>query len=259
MSSMKGPIVRGVEKSRIVDLFRHKKHVNDDATNDLASYVVVDSKDRALLFFSLRCGELFENLDYENLELTKEFWELYQRVNRPDWVRNEAEVAKLDELIAKFRKSGLTPDDIVHLGKKKSDLIEDLKNEPESEISRVSEVFPGVELKFFGITSKSKQVWDETGLPGKVGVALFWRFVIQKLEEMQNLVGCKYLYLFAADDHADGDLVSYYRTRLHLDAHHGLTSNKPHFDFSSWFLYQEIAELARQRKIYFDNFNSGMI
>ena len=126
-------------------------------------------------------------------------------------------------------------------------------------MSRVSEVFPGVELKFFGITQNSKQVWNGTRLPGKVGVTLFWRFVISKLEEMQSVVGCKYVYLFAADEEADGNLVSYYRTRLHLDAHHGLTSNKPRFDFSSWFLYQEIEELKRQRTIYFDNFNSGSI
>ena len=100
-------------------------------------------------------------------------------------------------------------------------------------------VFPGVELKFFVVTERSKHVWNGTHLPGKVGVVLFWSFIFPKLEEIQCFVGCKYVYLFAAYEEAEGDLVSYYRTRLHLDARHGLTSNKPRFDFSSWFLYQD--------------------
>ena len=117
LSSVRGPVVDGAENSRILDLFRHPKHVQDDVNNELASYVIVDSNDRVLLFFSLRCGELFENLDYENLELAKSFLEIYQKVNAlPN--SNQHDIDRLNELTDKVLQAGLTPDDILYLGKK---------------------------------------------------------------------------------------------------------------------------------------------
>ena len=76
-----------------------------------------------------------------------------------------------------------------------------------------------------------------------------------KLEETQQIVGSQYMYLFAVGQEADGHIVTYYRTVLHVDATPVLSSNKSYFDYESMFLYQEISELVKQRQYFFEHFN----
>ena len=63
------------------------------------------------------------------------------------------------------------------------------------------------------------------------------------------------MYLFAADREADGHLVTYYRTVLHINESSRLSANKPFFDYESMFLYQDINYLSNQKKKFFDFFN----
>lgn len=122
---------------------------------------------------------------------------------------------------------------------------------------RVSKAFPAVELKFFGKNANTEEIWSTMNfhISKRLGETLFWKFVIPKLENLREMVGCQYLYLFAADNEPEGSLVNYYKVSLHLDAKPILSANKPIFDKSSIFLYQDINALCKCRDDFFEDFN----
>ena len=101
-----------------------------------------------------------------------------------------------------------------------------------------------------------KGLWASYGLPKRMGETLFWQCVVDKIEEICKRVGCQYLYLFAADNKPDGNLVSYYNTRLHFEKDFDLNANKPHFDFKCRFMCQEIEVLRQNKAHFFEHFNS---
>jgi len=84
-------------------------------------------------------------------------------------------------------------------------------------------------LKLFGTNEAGKEYWKSLGLPKeiKMGETLFWLKVVDTLEQMHKYVGCQYVYLFAADKEADGQLVQYYRVRLGFKSDASLSANKP--------------------------------
>lgn len=87
-----------------------------------------------------------------------------------------------------------------------------------------------------------------------MGMVLFWKFVVDKVLNIQSVVGCKYFYLFAADSSADNTLVSYYNM-LSFSQDMNLGTNKPYFDWKSKFMCQEINNLRKQKDSFFRNFN----
>lgn len=256
LNSISGSKINGQEMSNIINLFKHPYYVQDELNGHLASYLVLAPDNTVLIFFSLRCGELFEKIDHDKIQIARKALDglkllSQQHINPLDTeVREQAMVA-----INNARMAGLTFDDLSHFIGEKLDYVADEGMEPNKLVSRVSKVYSGVELKFYGSNEVGKIYWSKTDLPRKMGLTLFWRFIVPKLEELQKVVGCQYMYLFAADKEADGHLVTYYRTALHIDANHHLSSNKPHFDYTSVFLYQEISELLKQRNYFFDTFN----
>lgn len=249
LATMQG--VRG-NGNNIVGLFRHRQHIKDENKSHLASYVVLAPDDTILLFFSLRCGELFEKVDMDKFKLARAAFDAFEIMSQePD---DSPLYITAKNAVQDAFQAGLSSDDIWVYAQKKDDYIDDERLEPN--VSRVLNVYSGVELKFYGATKAGYDYWNSIGMPRKLGVTLFWEFIIPKLVELQNIVGCQYMYLFAADSDPDGHLVNYYRSVLFINADRALSSNKPSFDYNSVFLYQEISELKKQRNYFFDSFNT---
>ena len=102
-----------------------------------------------------------------------------------------------------------------------------------------------------------------------VGFYVFWEIVINKVLEITQLLGCQYLYLFAADnsDHMVNtnsgqsilydfddeevvptyELVEYYKNELKFQEIQNLAILKPHYDFQCFSLYQPINQLVANR------------
>lgn len=87
----------------------------------------------------------------------------------------------------------------------------------EDEIDKVAETMPGIELSHFCINDtyrdrlrKNKQ--DTKGL----GEYLYFSEILPIVDRVRELIGCKFLYLFAADDTEEEALISYYRDRLNF-------------------------------------------
>lgn len=254
LHSISGPLVDGVNRSSLIDHFRSPKHLDDDKAGALASYVILNKSGEILLFFSIRCGELFEKIDHQKMVLS------HNALVGVNTLKNTTSLSEDDrntalQAIKDALNAGLSYGDFRFYAKKKRTYIGDVSKEPSKAVSRVSVVYSGVELKFFGVNDNAKSFWNGLNLPKKMGETLFWHFIVPKIEQLREIVGCQYMYLFAADKEADGHLVTYYRTVLHIDAPPRLSSNKPFFDYESMFLYQDINHLSEQRKLFFDSFN----
>lgn len=60
LHSMTGPIIDGQEQKQIKDCFTSKDYLEDDKKGHLSSFIVMSPTNIPLIFFSLRCGELFQ-------------------------------------------------------------------------------------------------------------------------------------------------------------------------------------------------------
>lgn len=254
LQSICGPIIDGTNRSPLIDHFRSDKHIADDKAGVLASYVILNKNNDILLFFSIRCGELFEKIDHQKMILS------HNALVGVHTLKNATKLSKDEhdralQAITNALNAGLSYEDFRYYAKKKHTYIGDVSKEPSKEISRVSVVYSGVELKFFGNNDNARNFWESLNLPRKMGETLFWYFIVPILEQLREIVGCQYLYLFAADREADGHLVNYYRTALHINAPAKLSSNKPFFDYNSVFLYQDIGCLSKHRLQFLRTFN----
>lgn len=254
LKTIKGPEIKGVQTS-IADLFCCDAYVNDDKNGDLASYLILAPKGMVLGFFSIRCGELFKCVDFKRMKMG---CDAYKAMLNASKKQSPKHLKKAKQNVTQALKYGISYDEFIPLYKKKKIYLADVATEPDKSVKRISDAYPGVELKFFGTNENSSDYWKSLGFSSKMGETLFWKFVIQKVEEMRETVGCRFLYLFAADLNAEGRLVNYYRSILHIDAQLNYSANKPHFDYNSKFLYQEISELVKQKEYFFEHFNRDM-
>lgn len=90
------------------------------------------------------------------------------------------------------------------------------------------------------------------GLRSKKGIQ---RQTVTIILDIITLVGCEYLFLFAADLTEDELLVRYYNDYL------GFTEKTEHhvamplYDLACKFMYQDTKDLMNRRNVFFDNFN----
>lgn len=255
VQNIRGAVIGGQETT-IAQLFKGNQNTIDDVKDIVASYVVLSPENVVLGFYSLRCGELYRQVDFQKMELCANASEaLTMLITNP--TMNAADQQLHLRTIQKAMQAGITsPDEWQQFYMKKALYLRDKNDWSGSNIEQVSEVLPGIELKYLGVSEDAKELWASYGLPKRMGETLFWQCVVDKIDDICKCVGCQYLYLFAADNKPDGNLVSYYNTRLHFEKDLDLNANKPHFDFKCRFMCQEIEVLRQNKTHFFDHFNS---
>jgi hypothetical protein len=238
------------EREGIRDLFISEKYLQDDKNGHLASFVVLSPNNTPLIFFSLRCGELFEKIYDSGIEFNREEVSLGQQAYL-DFrsAVNENDIEKAKSIITNIEKQGLSFNDIITIDQRKRKKYDQKKFKDIENTNKVLISYPAVELKLFGINESAKDYWNALNLPEEIrmGETLFWLKVVKTIEEMTKYVGCQYVYLFAADEKAEGKLVQYYRTRLGFDSETNLSTNKPSFDWNCQFLFQKTDNLFEKR------------
>lgn len=251
LDSMTGPIIDGQEQKQIKDCFTSKDYLEDDKKGHLSSFVVMSPTNIPLIFFSLRCGELFQVAELEKMQIGYEGRKAYCRLERKEY-SSEEEKSQLKEALKRAMERGMRPDEMKYLYDKKNSWKKDEELEHTKAVTKVRNSYPAVELKLFGTNEAGKEYWKSLGLPKeiKMGETLFWLKVVDTLEQMHKYVGCQYVYLFAADKEADGQLVQYYRVRLGFKSDASLSANKPEFDWQCQFLFQGIEDLFNRRMIF---------
>ncbi len=102
---------------------------------------------------------------------------------------------------------------------------------------------------------------EEVEIP--LGFGLFWEKIVPTLLDITEKVGCKYIYLFAADrttefEHSDiKKLVRYYKNafKFYECDEDDLIIVKPEYDDDCYGLIQEVSKLASNREAVWHEFS----
>lgn len=122
-------------------------------------------------------------------------------------------------------------------------------------MTHVGSTFSGIELVHFCTNEDTRSYWKEEIEGQKLGVVVFWNFVVREVLETMKHVGCQYLFLFAADKTDDEELVTYYRDSLYFKEAVDVSTAKPIYDLTCKFMYQETCKLRSEQQYFFDHYN----
>lgn len=261
------------ENNRIIEQFTNRRNpqlvdylkkyaCNEDAECSTAFYIIRNQDGLPMLFFSLKCGSLHEYLDEDQVLKQKKIYEVAKRVLSEPTNKEEWEIAQM--IIEKIRGGQSLSDeevksffDVAVNNKREllSCLTDDKSRDPNKHIVRVGHTHSGIELVHFCVNDLHKHLWSQQGFMQTLGKVMYWKFIIPLVESVQKVVGCRYLFLFAADNTEDGSLINYYDVELHLERPDYIGTNKPVYDLNCVFMCQEISRLKEYRRYFFNNFN----
>lgn len=228
----------------------------EDESGKVAYYLVKNGEGKILFYFSLKCGMLYDSfIDDRSLKLLNRLMSYLDDISLKEHL-SEEEILIVDRLREKLRShKGLTKKDIERIPKKGSTIIEDLEKEIGENVTHVGSTFSGIELVHFCANENTRSYWDEDKEGQKLGVVVFWEFVVREVFEAMKHVGCQYLFLFAADKTDDEELVSYYRNSLFFKEAAEVATAKPIYDLTCKFMYQETCNLQAERDYFYEHYN----
>lgn len=251
------------EKGRSLVWYLQNRAWQEDIECKTAYYLVKNSDNEVVLFFSLKCGALFDPLDENSIEENAQrFQNLLEVIQGINGKGQEREFAL--QLLERFRSGqNISIEQIKRRIKMNAQnarklllqLNQDKQSEGNEQIIRVGHTYPGIELVHFCSNDLVKDKWKSYGINHPMGEVLFWKFITPIIDNIQQYVGCQYLFLFAADTSEDGNLINYYDVALKFKKPTEIGTNKPRYDFCCEFMCEDISELKKNRQTYFDNFN----
>lgn len=260
-------IIESNRGSQLVGYLQHRG--SDEDKQGITAFYVIRTKDNLpLAFFSLKCGLLFSPSMIDSAE--NDVIQQQRLIEALDKGRDEEDpnsiaFFKVVEELAVKRNCSL--DEMVRnlkiqaIARKSQAIVyktqyhDDEKTEADKPIYRVHITYPGIEIVHFCTNDKAKEFWKSIHVDHPMGEVLFWRFIMPKLQKVQQIAGCQYAYLFAADSSEDRTLINYYNVSLKFIKPEGIGTSKPRYDFCCEFLIQEINKLVEYREEYFKNFN----
>lgn len=250
----------------------------EDAIGSTAYYVIKDAFDEIVMFFSLKCGVLFDpHYIANNMALFSghDYGKMWDAILKPEeaalpalqqlrdlnpanvllHATTDIEIEALELLgdtlkyqrLIKVREkleAGLN----TYSGTKREKRIERNPN-----IIRVPESFSAIELVEFCANTNADFEWDEELMAQQsFGATMFWGVIVPKMLQINGLIGSEYVFLFAADHDLspfdanevvqDGEklrLIQYYQG-LHFEYSSELGTAKPYYDFSCQFMCQRL-------------------
>ena len=229
---------------------------DDDENNRIAYYIVKTVDDKILFFFSLKCGLLYDEfIEGDRLKEIKSFYDtiLCMSLDEAQPVENKKAIASILESVRS--KKGIKKEDVARVLHLSVDSDEFSKIFSKN-LKNVGRTFPGVELVHFCANDAHREEWDEYDLPQNMGTTIFWYFIVPKILEMLKIVGCEYVFLFAADLTPYEELIRYYSDQLKFEKVDEHCVAIPMYDFTCQFMSQKTCELEGKRKQFFEEFNN---
>ena len=228
----------------------------EDETGKVAYYVVKNQDGQLLFYFSLKCGMLYDSfIDDHSLNLLNKLMTYLDDISTKEQLTDEETL-----IVNKFREKlrshkGLTKKEIEQIPKKGGTILEDLEKEIGENVTHVGSTFSGIELVHFCANENTRDFWKESVEGQKLGVVVFWEFVVKEVLEAMKHVGCQYLFLFAADKTDDEELVAYYHDNLYFKEAVDVATEKPIYDLTCKFMYQETCKLVSEQTYFFEHYN----
>ena len=240
---------------RLVETFHNPKNeilvdyiqgnaYDEDLSGKAACYIILDSDEDILCYFVLKTGLLYDEFqewrDYEKLKKINNI--LKERI-----ARTNSEEAKV-LLTENERKLQEAKDNL----KRIVGIIEAFPMH-----KQVDRSYSAIELSHFCANENYRKKWEGYcfGDRNRLGITLFWYFIVEKAIQISQLIGCEYLYLFAADNTPDHFLVNHYKGFMGFKEDLKVLSLQPKFDFRCTFLCNTIDAFKHGRESFFAHFN----
>ncbi len=268
---------------------------NDDSVNNTRVFLVRDKKTRKIAYYyALSCGILYKDLNTLQMNTIEEICvkNLIRAIQKTHNEKlNESEKEEAYQLLGdayeqfdqKIQDSDRTTELISYANDQaeiKEEREEAIKETGESKyVKNVQETYPAIDIKFL---CRDANYQPDIDIDFKFGVYVFWEIIVPHILKISELVGCKYVYLFAADNSEimvddektipimyskdydmdeDPDeqenasqtevkkLVLYYMNNLKFRPVTEYTILKPHFERTCYTLVQEVSELLDKREL----------
>ncbi len=227
----------------------------DDEENRLAYYLVKDSAQNILFYFSLKCGMLYDRfIEGDGLEKIVAFYKFLSKLKDSTEI-DESMKKSIESIQESIRtKKGLQKARILEQlhGSMAKEEIEQLFGD---EQKTVGKTFSGIEIVHFCANDRYREQWNKLGVGKKMGAVVFWHFIVPKILKILDVVGCEYVFLFAADLTSDEHLVNYYRTYMQFDASVEHGAAVPLYDLTCKMMSRRTDTLNADREAFYANFN----
>lgn len=237
--------------------YLRNKAWDEDLDGETRIYLVKDSIGCVVLFFSLKCGLLFRKNQYDKLEEDeRSFVDMLVKAKQEDdqetinnyYEYGSAEFSDIDRLFKIADKRIDSKNKTRELGDGQYTL-------------KVEECFSGIELRHF-CKNEAYSYPDEFKTP--IGFGIFWEVIVREVLKITSKIGCKYLYLFAADKTENSDikkLVRYYKSALKFYEceEDDIIIIKPEYDDNCYGLIQEISKLPGNYEAVWQEFSDVYI
>lgn len=247
-------LIQGFKSQRGKSLVNYlkKKAWQEDSNGELAFYIIKNADGKPCLFFSLKCGAMYEPFDEKGIqEYIEAVQEIKDGIQKPEDIVSKALELEIQPAELYFILTSIFPRKMKKMSLKKKDE----KDDANESIVRVNRNLPGIELVHFCSDDVEKEKWDKDAMQHSMGETLFWFYIVPKIEETLKLVGCQYVFLFAADSTIDGSLMNYYDVTLKFFSEKKYGTSKPVYDFGCFFMHQKVEELLANRDAFFEAFN----
>ena len=131
----------------------------------------------------------------------------------------------------------------------KSELVDKMIRECNLDQKHVLSTAAGVEIVHFCANDDKRAAW---ALQEKLGISVFWFFMVPIILNVKELVGCSHVFLFAADITEDETLVKYYK-QLGFKDTKDKVSVYPSYDEFCHFMFRETKDLAAERQAFLES------
>ncbi len=228
----------------------------EDLDGETRVYLVKDKFGNVTLFFFVKCGLLVgENLEEKLSDEHQEFVDAVIEVKKS---KDENGIQQMYE--AGMSMYGDEVDRLFEIANYRLDTKTESTEIGQSENTiNVPNCISAIELRHLCKNEKFK-VLDEVDIP--LGFGIFWDIVVPIIIDITKQVGCKYIYLFAADK-TEGQneiemkkLISHYKNNLKFpECDEGIKFVKPEYDNHCYGLIQRVSKLESNREAIWHEFS----
>lgn len=228
----------------------------EDSDGETRVYLVKDELGEIALFFSIKCGLLIgETSKYKLNPEEREFVGCIV-----DAKKKEDDDALKGYYEYGSNEYGERIDVLFEIAERRFAAKKEAKATGQIENWRVEKCVSAMELRHL---CKNEQYKIPDGLGVPFGFGIFWEVIVPKLISITKEIGCKYIYLFAADkseEFGDADirkLVSYYKSafKFYESEDDDLVIIKPDYDEDCYGLIQEVKMLEKNREAVWHEFS----
>ena len=227
----------------------------EDDENKRIAYYVVKEEGHIVFFFSLKCGLLYDEfIEGDRFKEMKSFYEriVQMSLDEKQTAENKRAIASILESVRS--KKGVKREDVARVLRLSAD-SEEFSKVFGKNLKNVGRTFPGVEIVHFCANDACRDVWEKLNFPQNMGTTFFWYFIVPKIQDLMEIAGCEYVYLFAADLTPYEELIRYYSEQLKFEKIDEHCAAIPMYDFTCQFMSQKTCELEEKRCFFFEHFN----